>query len=206
MQSSPQSWDFHNLIWNPCAAVHISVIFIIHIQTESSCLVKCYRQTHTCLYLSTLTPSSWLRRTRLVPTRILSSCRSFSLFSLSRLWPWCCIRTHNLFISAKFSRTKSMESLISPVISSVPLWSKDSLLQGSLKIKSIIWVLNYCVYVHYTCQFHNVLFFLPHNRSLMFFTLMFHRRPVCRSLYLTISLSHSLTLSLTHKADSTQTL
>ena len=82
-------------------------------------------QTHTCLYFSTLTPSSWLRRTRLVPTRILSSCRSFSLFSRSRLWPWCCIRTHNLFISAKFRRTKSMESLMSPVISSVPLWSKN---------------------------------------------------------------------------------
>lgn len=79
---------------------------------------------HTCLYLSTLTPSSWLRRTRLVPTRILSSCRSFSLFSLSRLWPWCCILTHNLFISAKFRRTKSIESLMSPVISSDPLWGK----------------------------------------------------------------------------------
>lgn len=84
---------------------------------------------HTCLYLSTLTPSSWLRRTKLVPTRILSSCRSFSLFSLSRLWPWCCILTHNLFISAKFRRTKSMESLMSPVISSDPLWSKGKKFQ-----------------------------------------------------------------------------
>ena len=79
-------------------------------------------QWQTCLYLSTLTPSSWLRRTRFVPTRIRSSCLSFSLFSRSRLWPWCCIRTQSLFISAKLSRTKSMESLMSPVISSVPLW------------------------------------------------------------------------------------
>lgn len=82
------------------------------------------QQRPTCLYFSTLTPSSWLSRTRLVPTRILNSCRSFSLFSLSRLWPWCCILTHNLFISAKFRRTKSMESLISPVNSSESLWSK----------------------------------------------------------------------------------
>lgn len=82
------------------------------------------QQRHTCLYFSTLTPSSWLSRTRLVPTRILNSCRSFSLFSLSRLWPWCCILTHNLFISAKFRRTKSTESLISPVNSSESLWSK----------------------------------------------------------------------------------
>lgn len=82
------------------------------------------QQRQTCLYFSTLTPSNWLSRTRLVPTRILNSCRSFSLFSLSRLWPWCCILTHNLFISAKFRRTKSMESLISPVNSSESLWSK----------------------------------------------------------------------------------
>lgn len=82
------------------------------------------KQRQTCLYFSTLTPSNWLSRTRLVPTRILNSCRSFSLFSLSRLWPWCCILTHNLFISAKFRRTKSTESLISPVNSSGSLWSK----------------------------------------------------------------------------------
>lgn len=95
----------------------------------SSILLFCNRmwarqERQTCLYFSTLTPSNWLSRTRLVPTRILNSCRSFSLFSLSRLWPWCCILTHNLFISAKFRRTKSMESLISPVNSSESLWSK----------------------------------------------------------------------------------
>lgn len=69
---------------------------------------------HTFLYVSTSTPSSWLKRTRFVPTKIRSSCRSRSRFSLNLEWPWCCIRTHNLFISAKLSKMKSIESLTVP--------------------------------------------------------------------------------------------
>jgi hypothetical protein len=67
-------------------------------------------RTLTFLYLSRLTVSSWESRTRLVPTRIRNSSRSRSRRSLSRECPWCCIRTHNLFISAKFIKIKSMES------------------------------------------------------------------------------------------------
>ena len=64
----------------------------------------------TVLYLSKVTPSSCDRTDRLVPTRIFSSRRSFSLLSFSLVWPWCCIRTQSLFISAKFRRMKSRES------------------------------------------------------------------------------------------------
>ena len=59
--------------------------------------------------------SSWLSLTKLVPTRIRSSLLSCSRFSLSRECPWCCIRTHNLFISAKLRWMKSIESLTVPV-------------------------------------------------------------------------------------------
>lgn len=64
----------------------------------------------TLRYLSRLILSSWDSRTRLVPTRILSSSLSLSLLSRSRECPWCCIRTHSLFISAKFISTKSTAS------------------------------------------------------------------------------------------------
>lgn len=70
----------------------------------------------TSLYISLVTPSSELMRTRLVPTRIRSSLRSFSRWALSRVWPWCCIRTQSLFISEKLSRMKSIESWIVPCL------------------------------------------------------------------------------------------
>ena len=65
-------------------------------------------------YISTPTLSSWLSLTRFVPTRILSSILSFSLLSFSLVWPWCCILTHSLFISAKLRSMKSMLSSILP--------------------------------------------------------------------------------------------
>ena len=65
------------------------------------------------------TDSSCERRTKLVPTRMRSSMRSFSLLSFSLVCPWCCMRTHSLFISPKFCRMKSMESATSPSRSSV---------------------------------------------------------------------------------------
>lgn len=40
------------------------------------------------LYSATSTPCSWLRRTRFVPTRMRSSCRSFSRFFLSFCSGW----------------------------------------------------------------------------------------------------------------------
>lgn len=61
-------------------------------------------------YMSRSTPSSWLSRTRFVPTRIRSSFRSISRFSRSLEWPWCWSRTHSLFISMKLVRTKLIES------------------------------------------------------------------------------------------------
>ena len=64
----------------------------------------------TLWYKSRSTPSSWLSRTRFVPTRIRSSRRSISRFSWSREWPWCCKRTQSLFISIKLVRTKDIES------------------------------------------------------------------------------------------------
>ena len=75
----------------------------------------------TFWYTAASMASSWERRTRLVPTRILSSRRSFSLLSLSLVWPWCCMRTHSLFISAKFCRMNWMESSTLP---SLPLQAK----------------------------------------------------------------------------------
>jgi hypothetical protein len=63
-----------------------------------------------CWYISRSTPSSWLSRTRLVPTRIRRSRRSCSRLSRSREWPWCCSRTQSLFISMKLVRTKPIES------------------------------------------------------------------------------------------------
>ena len=62
------------------------------------------------LYIAKSMLSNWDNLTRLVPTRIRSSILSLSFFSRSLLWPWCCMRTHNLFISAKFRRIKSIES------------------------------------------------------------------------------------------------
>ena len=41
--------------------------------------------------------------------------RSCSRFSRSREWPWCCIRTHNLFISEKLRLMKSIVSCTVPV-------------------------------------------------------------------------------------------
>lgn len=61
-------------------------------------------------YISRSTPSSWLNRTKLVPTRIRSSRRSISLRSRSRESPECCSRTQSLFISIKLVRTKPIES------------------------------------------------------------------------------------------------
>lgn len=121
--SSGEEFEQHWGYWTFSKAVTLPAA---HLEVQTSLvwkeLAEVRKDGHlTCLYLSTLTPSSWLRRTRFVPTRILSSCLSRSLFSLSRLWPWCCIRTQSLFISAKFSSTKSIESLMSPVVSSLQL-------------------------------------------------------------------------------------
>lgn len=68
----------------------------------------------TFLYLSISIHSSWLSRTRLVPTKIRSSRLSCSRFVRSLVWPWCCMRTQSLFISEKFRRIKSMESSTVP--------------------------------------------------------------------------------------------
>mmetsp|Transcript_33662 Transcript_33662/g.79876 ORF Transcript_33662/g.79876 Transcript_33662/m.79876 type:complete len:264 (-) Transcript_33662:699-1490(-) len=65
-------------------------------------------------YMARSIPSSWLSRTRFFPTRSCSCCRSFSLRSFSCMAPWCCIRTHSLFISVKLRTTKSMASLTLP--------------------------------------------------------------------------------------------
>lgn len=62
-----------------------------------------------------------LRATKKKNIAHLSSMRSFSRFSRSREGPWCCIRTHSLFISAKFSRTKRTAS------ETVPSHSRGSL-------------------------------------------------------------------------------
>ena len=62
------------------------------------------------LYIARSIFSNCDRRTRFVPTRIRNSILSRSFFSRSLLWPWCCIRTQSLFISAKFRSIKSIES------------------------------------------------------------------------------------------------
>lgn len=54
-------------------------------------------------YLSSVTDSNWLSLTRLVPTKILSSSRSFSLCRRSLEWPWCCILTWNRTILCKIN-------------------------------------------------------------------------------------------------------
>lgn len=58
--------------------------------------------------------SSWLSRTKLVPTSSLSSPLSCSRCSRLRVCPWCCILTHSLFISAKFICMNSTESSTVP--------------------------------------------------------------------------------------------
>mmetsp|Transcript_8988 Transcript_8988/g.28407 ORF Transcript_8988/g.28407 Transcript_8988/m.28407 type:complete len:202 (-) Transcript_8988:468-1073(-) len=65
-------------------------------------------------YSSRVTPSSWLTRTRLVPTKMRRSCRSASRFALARERFWCWMRTHSRFISAKFCSTKSSASCTVP--------------------------------------------------------------------------------------------
>lgn len=101
---------------------------------------------HTSLYRLTSIPSNWLKRTRLVPTSKQSSWRSFSRLSLSRVCPWCCMRTHNLFISEKFNKMKSIESCTSP---SIPLlwiyWNNsidsNSMTQNLLSVRSTVrWI------------------------------------------------------------------
>ena len=68
----------------------------------------------TLRYLLMSTFSSWLIRTRFVPTRIRSSFLSFSRLSRSLECPWCWMRTQSLFISPKFKRMKSTESSTVP--------------------------------------------------------------------------------------------
>ena len=99
---SPTSWDLgpHK---------HLS---------EDNCALNIPQQL-TFLYRSMSMHSSCERRTRLVPTRMRNSRLSCSRRSRSREWPWCCIRTHSLFISAKFSWMKSTESITVP--ESLPL-------------------------------------------------------------------------------------
>mmetsp|Transcript_23312 Transcript_23312/g.58511 ORF Transcript_23312/g.58511 Transcript_23312/m.58511 type:complete len:203 (-) Transcript_23312:599-1207(-) len=65
-------------------------------------------------YISMSMPSSWLSSTRFLPTRSCSCWRSRSRRSLSRMAPWCCMRTHSLFISVKLRTTKSTASVTSP--------------------------------------------------------------------------------------------
>mmetsp|Transcript_82963 Transcript_82963/g.165621 ORF Transcript_82963/g.165621 Transcript_82963/m.165621 type:complete len:217 (-) Transcript_82963:517-1167(-) len=66
------------------------------------------------LYISTSTPSSLESWARFVPTRMRSSSRSFSLASRSFTGPWCCRRTHSLFISPKLASKKATASATVP--------------------------------------------------------------------------------------------